>query len=189
MIDKEKIEESIRNIIIALGDDPDRVGLIDTPKRVAGMYEEVFQGMNYSNHEIAEMYNKTFEDGFDGSESNNSSSMVVMKNIEIFSYCEHHMALIYDMKVSVAYIPNGKVIGLSKIVRICDLVGRRLQLQEKIGKDIADIISEITGSNDVEVDIEAVHSCVTTRGIKKENVKTYTVEKRGLFKNNLFERL
>ena len=68
-------------------------------------------------------------------------------------------------------------------------MGRRLQLQEKIGKDIADIISEITGSNDVEVDIEAVHSCVTTRGIKKENVKTYTVEKRGLFKNNLFERL
>lgn len=181
MIDTKSIEEHIRGILIALGDDPDREGLKDTPKRVAKMYEEVFAGMNYSNHEIAEMFDKTFEDGFDGADF---GQVVVMKDIDIFSYCEHHMALMYDMKATVAYIPNGKVIGLSKIARICDMVGRRLQLQERIGKDIADIVSEITGSPDVAVCIEGYHSCVSARGIKKENARTFTAELRGSFKTD-----
>ena len=181
MIDTKSIEEHIRSILIALGDDPDREGLKDTPKRVAKMYEEVFAGMNYSNHEIAEMFDKTFEDGFDGADF---GQVVVMKDIDIFSYCEHHMALMYDMKATVAYIPNGKVIGLSKIARICDMVGRRLQLQERIGKDIADIVSEITGSPDVAVCIEGYHSCVSARGIKKENARTFTAELRGSFKTD-----
>ena len=117
-INKELIKESIRNIIIALGDDPDRAGLLETPDRVARMYEEVFEGMNYSNAEIADMFNKTFdEDYYD----ENSQDLVFVKDIEVFSYCEHHLALMYDMKVSVAYIPNGKVIGLSKIARIADI--------------------------------------------------------------------
>lgn len=181
MIDTKSIEEHIRGILIALGDDPDREGLKDTPKRVAKMYEEVFAGMNYSNHEIAEMFDKTFEDGFDGEDF---GQIVVMKDIDIFSYCEHHMALMYDMKATVAYIPNGKVIGLSKIARICDMVGRRLQLQERICKDIADIVSEITGSPDVAVCIEGYHSCVSARGIKKENARTFTAELRGMFKTD-----
>ena len=110
--------------------------------------------------------------------------VVVMRDIDIFSYCEHHLALMYDMKVNVAYIPKGKVIGLSKIARVCDMVGRRLQLQERIGKDIADIISEITGSEDVAVTIEGCHSCVNARGIKKNNTKTFTAELRGEFQRD-----
>ena len=181
MIDTKAIEEHIKGILVALGDDPDREGLKDTPKRVAKMYEEVFAGMNYTNHEIAEMFDKTFEDGFDGADF---GQVVVMKDIDIFSYCEHHIALMYDMKATVAYIPNGKVIGLSKIARICDMAARRLQLQERIGKDIADIISEITGSEDVAVCIEGYHSCVSARGIKKENARTFTAELRGRFKTD-----
>lgn len=181
MIDTKAIEEHIRGILVALGDDPEREGLKDTPKRVAKMYEEVFLGMNYSNHEIAQMFDKTFEDGI---EEFDTSKVVVMKDIDLFSYCEHHMALMYDMKATVAYIPNGKVIGLSKIARICDMVGRRLQLQERIGQDIADIMTEITGSEDVAVVLEGYHSCVSARGIKKNNTRTMTVELRGSFKDD-----
>jgi GTP cyclohydrolase I len=107
-----------------------------------------------------------------------------MKDIDMFSYCEHHMALMYDMKATVAYVPKGKVIGLSKIARVCDMVGRRLRLQEKIGRDIADIMTEITGSEDVAVTLEACHSCVTARGIKKTNTKTFTAELRGQFRTD-----
>ena len=120
-IDTAAIEEHIRGILIALGDDPEREGLKDTPKRVAKMYEEVFAGMCYSNHEIA---------------------------------------------------------------RVCDMVARRLQLQERIGKEIADIISEIAGCGDVAVIIEGYHSCVNARGIKKNNTKTRTVELRGEFQKD-----
>ena len=183
MIDLRAIEEHIRGILAALGDDPDREGLKDTPKRVAQMYAEVFEGMNYTNHEIAEMFGKTFEEGFE-LHPDESGRVVVMKDIDMFSYCEHHMALMYDMKATVAYVPKGKVIGLSKIARVCDMVGRRLQLQEKIGRDIADIMTEITGSEDVAVTLEACHSCVTARGIKKTNTKTFTAELRGQFRTD-----
>jgi len=184
MIDTNAIEEHIRGILVALGDDPEREGLKDTPKRVANMYKEVFEGMNYSNHEIAQMFNRTFEEGLEDIEGNVIGRVVVMRDIDIFSYCEHHMALMYDMKVNVAYIPNGKVIGLSKIARVCDMAARRLQLQEKIGQDIADIISEITGTEDIAVTIEGCHSCVNARGIKKNNTKTFTAELRGEFKTD-----
>lgn len=115
-IDTEAIKEHVRGILVALGDDPEREGLKETPERVAKMYEEVFEGMNYTNHEIAQMFDKTFDQDLEL--SGKSDDMVYVRDIEIFSYCEHHMALMYDMKVSVAYIPNGKVIGLSKIARI-----------------------------------------------------------------------
>ena len=128
MIDTKKIEEHIYGILKALGDDPEREGLKDTPKRVAKMYGEVFAGMNYSNLEIATMFDKTFVDDLDF----DNQEVVVIKDIDIFSYCEHHLALMYDMKVTVAYIPCGKVIGLSKIARIADMAARRLQLQERI---------------------------------------------------------
>ena len=182
-IDKDAVREHIRGLLIALGDDPDREGLKDTPDRVARMYEEVFEGMNYTNHEIAQMFDKTFEEDLTFSSEN--SDFVIVKDIDIFSYCEHHMALMYDMKVTVAYVPNGKVIGLSKIARIADMVSKRLQLQERIGPDIAEIMQEITGSEDVAVLIEGCHSCMTARGIKKTDAKTYTTTLRGRFQNDM----
>ena len=186
-IDTKAIEYHIAGILKALGDDPEREGLKDTPKRVAKMYEEVFEGMNYTNEEIAEMFNKTFaldkhadkECATDGG----ASDMVVGKDIDIFSYCEHHLALMYDMKVTVAYIPKDRVIGLSKIARIADMVSKRLQLQERIGSDIADIIQMVTGTDDVAVLIEGCHSCMTARGIRKADTKTYTQTLRGRFNN------
>ena len=176
--DYEAIKEHIRGILIALGDDPDREGLKETPERVAKMYGEVFEGMKYSNEEIAQMFNKSFEDGFS---ENKENDLVLVKDIEVFSYCEHHMALMYDMKVSVAYIPCGRVLGLSKIARIADMAAKRLQLQERIGSDIAEIMQIATGSDDVAVFIEASHSCMTARGIKKPSAKTVSTTLRGRF--------
>lgn len=178
MIDTKAIEEHIRGILIALGDDPDREGLKETPQRVARMYTEVFEGMNYSNAEIAEMFNKSFE------QQGGSDDFVLVKDIEAFSYCEHHMALMYDMKISVAYIPNGRVLGLPKIARIADMACKRLQLQERIGSDIAEIMELASGSSDIAVFIEANHSCMTARGIKKPGSKTSTVTLRGRFQND-----
>ena len=181
-IDTEAVAYHIRGLLEALGDDPDREGLKETPQRVARMYEEVFEGMRYTNEEIAQMFDKTFSEDEEGG-TDRYGDMVVVKDIDIFSYCEHHLALMYDMKVTVAYVPNGKVIGLSKIARIADMVTKRLQLQERIGTDIADIITQVTGSEDVAVYIEGCHSCMTARGIRKTNTKTYTQTLRGRFQN------
>ena len=181
-IDTEAVAYHIRGLLEALGDDPDREGLKETPQRVARMYEEVFEGMKYTNEEIAQMFDKTFSEDEEGG-ADRYGDMVVVKDIDIFSYCEHHLALMYDMKVTLAYVPNGKVIGLSKIARIADMVAKRLQLQERIGTDIADIITQVTGSEDVAVYIEGCHSCMTARGIRKTNTKTYTQTLRGRFQN------
>ncbi len=175
-IDKEKIEKAVKDILIAIGENPEREGLIETPKRVAKMYEEVFEGIKYSNKEIADMFSKCF--------SHEEKDIVIVKDIPAFSYCEHHMALMYNMSVTVAYIPNGKVIGLSKIARIVDMVTKRLQLQEKIGTDIAEVVSLACNTKDVAVIIEAEHSCMTARGIRKPGVKTNTSTLRGKFKEN-----
>ena len=180
-IDKEAVKKHIRGILEALGDDPDREGLKETPDRVARMYEEVFEGMNYSNDQIAEMYSKTFEDDLS---VKNHKDMVVVKDINIFSYCEHHLALMYNMKVTVAYQPKEKILGLSKIARICDMVGKRLQLQERIGSDIAEIISKVAGTEVVAVLIEGNHSCMSARGIKKNQAKTITSTLRGRFESD-----
>lgn len=174
-IDKEKIKFHIRGLLEALGDDPDREGLRETPERVARMYGEVFEGMNYTNAEIAEMFSKSFE------AVPAENDIVVVRDIEVFSYCEHHLALMYDMKVTVAYIPKGRVLGLSKIARIADMAAKRLQLQERIGSDIAEIMQLASGSDDVAVFIEANHSCMTARGIRKPSAKTSTVTLRGRF--------
>ena len=173
----QRIESAVKEIVAALGDNPNREGLVDTPKRVAKMYDEVFEGMRYTNDEIAEMFGKCFEEP-------EAKDLVLMKNIEAFSYCEHHLALMYNMKISVAYIPDGKVIGLSKIARIVDMVCRRLQLQERIATDIADIMQKVLGTHDVMVTIEGEHSCMTARGIKKPGTVTNSVVARGLFKES-----
>lgn len=176
-IDTEKVKQAVTMLIEALGDNPEREGLKETPKRVAKMYQEVFEGMCYTNDEIAEMFNKCFEDTSTG-------DLVVVKDIDVFSYCEHHLALMYDMKVSVGYIPNGKVIGLSKIARIADMCAKRLQLQERIGTDIYEVLRKVLDTENIIVVIEGSHSCMTARGIKKVNSKTRTACCKGLFFNN-----
>ena len=177
-MDKEKIEYHIRGLLEAIGEDPNRPGLIETPKRVANMYEEIFEGVQYSNHDIAEMFGKTFDMEY------STQPYIVMKDITVFSYCEHHMALMYDMTVNVAYVPNGRVLGLSKIARICDMAAKRLQLQEKLGSDIAEIIAEAAGTESVGVKISGSHSCMTARGIRNVNARTVTKTLLGEFKTN-----
>ena len=176
----KKIEKLVRKLLIELHDDPDRPGLVETPKRVAKMYREIFEGQLYTNKEIAEMFNKCFDikevnkEGFDG--------LVVEKNISAFSTCEHHLATIYDMKISIGYIPKGKVIGLSKLNRIARMVCKRLQLQEKIGQDIAEVLSYILGTEDIAVYISAKHMCVAMRGIKDIQSSTDSACLRGRFR-------
>lgn len=178
LIDEKAIEYHIRGILQALGDDPEREGLRETPQRVAKMYAEVFAGMNYTNQEIADMFGKTF------TQASEKDDLVVVRDIDVFSYCEHHLALMYDMKVSVGYFPKGKVIGLSKIARIADMAARRLQLQERLGQDIAEIISLVTGTEDVAVVISGCHSCMTARGIQKPGTRTITETYRGRFQSD-----
>jgi len=176
-IDSNKVEQAVRMLLEALGDDPEREGLKETPKRVAKMYQEVFEGMRYTNEEIAQKFDKCFEDTTTG-------DLVVIDKIPVFSYCEHHMALMYDMNVSVGYIPNGKVIGLSKVARVADMCAKRLQLQERIGTDIYDVLKRILNTEDIIVVIEGSHSCMTARGIKKVGSKTKTSCCNGRFMNN-----
>jgi GTP cyclohydrolase I len=168
------IMKCIRNIITVLGDDPDREGLVETPKRVMNMYKEVYEGMRYSNEEIATMFDKCFEDVQTG-------DLVVETNIPVFSNCEHHLALMYDVTIAIGYIPKGKVIGLSKLARISDMVAKRLQLQERIGMDIADILEMVLGTEDIIVVIEGKHGCMTSRGIKSREAITKTATLRGRF--------
>lgn len=173
-IDSNKIEELVPQFLAALGDDPTREGLKETPKRVAKMCQEIFEGMRYTNSEIADMFNKCFEDVETG-------DLVVESRIPIFSTCEHHIATMYDMYVHIGYIPNHRVIGLSKLARIADMCGKRLQLQERIGSDIADVLEEILDTSDVIVVIEGKHACMTRRGIKAREAITRTATLRGKF--------
>ena len=181
-IDHEKVVYHIRGLLEALGEDPEREGLKETPERVARMYEEVFEGISYSNSEIADMFEKTFTE----TKAKGRGAAVTVKDICVYSYCEHHMALMYDMHVNVSYLPNGKVIGLSKIARICDMAAKRLQLQERLGQDIAEIMKIVTGSEDVGVVITASHSCMTARGIRNFPARTTTTTFCGEYENDPF---
>lgn len=173
----DKIKNAVREIIEALGDDPERQDVKDTPERVAQMYDEVFEGMRYTNAEVADMFGRSFEVPV-------NTDMVCLTDIDTFSYCEHHLALMYNMKVNVAYIPNKKIIGLSKIPRIVDMVSKRLQLQEKIGSDICEILSKVLETEDVMVVIKGEHACVTTRGIRKPGTVTTTMCVKGKFQKD-----
>jgi len=172
MFDKAKAEQAVRDLLSAFGEDVSREGLIDTPKRVVGYWEELLEGSQYTNQEIAEMYGKRF--------IVSASPLVVKKINNVFSHCEHHLALMYNMTVTVAYIPNevkpGKfeVIGLSKIPRIVDLCAKRLQLQEKLAEDISECIQLATGSQNVYVNIVADHACVSARGAKSDGITDVT---------------
>lgn len=168
------IENATRDILTALGDDPEREGLKDTPLRVARMYDEVFEGMRYTNEEIAAMFDKCFE-------ASVNNELIVMKDIDVFSYCEHHIALMYNMKVHIAYIPKGRVIGLSKLARIADMVCRRLQLQERITSDISEVLKIVLKTDDIMIVVAGEHSCLCARGIKKPGTKTVSRITNGIF--------
>lgn len=175
-MDTAKIEKAVEMFLSAIGEDPTREGLVETPKRVAKMYAELLEGIQYTNHDIAEMYNKTFS--IDGE---SSKDMVLVKDISAFSFCEHHIALMYDMKISIAYIPDKRVLGLSKIARIANMVCKRLQLQEKISNDIYEVMKEVLKTEDIAIHIEAKHSCMTARGIKNATAVTITNKFSGKF--------
>ena len=175
-MDIAKVEESVKMFLAAIGEDPQREGLIETPKRVAKMYAELLEGIQYSNHEIAQMYNKTFS-----IKEYEAKDMVLVRDISAFSFCEHHIALMYDMKISIAYIPRDRVIGISKLARIAVMVCKRLQLQEKISNDIYEILREVLLTDDIAIHIEAKHSCMTARGIKNPSAVTITNKFSGLF--------
>jgi GTP cyclohydrolase I len=175
-IDASLIELGVRQILKGLGQDLEREGLKGTPARVAKAYQEIFKGVLLTNQQIADMLDVCFEEGFQG-----DSGMVVESNISFFSTCEHHLLPMYDMVAHVGYIPNGKVIGLSKIARIVELVSARPSLQERIGQDIVDVLHKITGADSIMVVIEGKHACMTMRGIKSVNAVTKTATIKGLF--------
>lgn len=171
-----RVEDAVRNLLDALGEDVNREGLKDTPKRVAKYWAELLEGENYTNEEIAKMYRKDFNVSYD--------SMVIKECKNVFSHCEHHLALMYNGTVYVAYIPvywNGvdasegyRVIGLSKIPRIVEMCSKRLQLQEKLCADIAECIQLATGSESVYVRAIMDHGCVSARGSKSSGVTDVT---------------
>lgn len=172
MFDEKKVELAVRDLLEAFGEDPDREGLKETPRRVAGYWKELLEGTGYTNAEIAKRYDKKFFV---------SSDPLVVKEVKnVFSHCEHHLALMYNMTVTVAYLPkqlqDGKyqVIGLSKIPRIVDACAKRLQLQEKLAEDIAECLSLATGSKDIYVNIKADHACVSARGSKSDGLTDVT---------------
>lgn len=177
MLNKEKIEDLIRELLKEFDREPNRPGLVETPKRAAKYWCELLEGAQYTNHEIAEMFNKCFEDAPTG-------DLVIEKNIPIFSHCEHHLALMFDMYVTIAYIPKNKVIGLSKMARVAEMVGKRLQLQERIASDICEIIQEIVETEDVAVFVTGKHGCMVARGIKSRESITESACLRGAFKTN-----
>lgn len=183
--DRKAVEEATRQLLKAMGQDITRPGLLETPRRVGGYWEELLEGEKYSNQEIADMFKKDFQVGFDP---------IVFKECEnVFSHCEHHLALMYNGTVYVAYIPtywNGvddtegyRVIGLSKIPRIVDMCSKRLQLQEKLVADIAQCIELATGSNQVYVEAILDHGCVSARGVKSSGVTETTYMSPALRKN------
>lgn len=176
--DKTKVEEAARMMLEAFGEDITREGLKETPRRIAGYWEELLEGSQYTNEEIAKKFSKDFEVS--------SDPMVTLLVEDVFSHCEHHLALMYDGDVIVGYIPKAteggyKVLGLSKIPRIIDMCSKRLQLQEKLAADIAECISLATGSTQVYVNINMKHGCVSARGSKSRgstNVTYMTKELR-----------
>ena len=169
MIDRNKVEQAVRLLLEGMGEDPSREGLIDTPERVARMYEELYSGMD----EHPGMYlEKTFR-----AENND---LIVEKDITFYSVCEHHLLPFYG-KVHVAYVPDKKVAGLSKLARTVEVFSRRLQIQEQLTAQIADALMDGLAPRGVMVMMEAEHMCMTMRGIKKPGSQTVTVVKRGCF--------
>lgn len=176
-VDHAKIEEAARMILEAIGEDPNRKGLIDTPSRIARMYDEVFQGMNQDPKEyFATIFGEDHEE------------LVLVKDIPFYSMCEHHLVPFYGV-THVGYIPRGgRVTGLSKLARAVEAVTRRPQLQERVTATIADSLKDTLDPHGVIVVVEAEHMCMTMRGIKKPGAKTITSAVRGIFQQDSASR-
>ena len=175
MIDHEKVEQAVRLLLEGIGEDVNREGLIDTPDRIARMYEEIYGGME---EDAATHLSKTF--------TVDSSEMVVEKDITFYSTCEHHLLPFYG-KVHIGYIPDGKVVGLSKLARTVEVYAKRPQIQEQLTAQIADALMEYLKPQGAMVMLEAEHMCMTMRGVKKPGSKTVTFVTRGVFEQD--ERL
>ena len=171
-MDKEKIEAGVKLILEGIGEDPHREGLLDTPDRIARMYEEIFGGLTQT---AEEPLSKTFHV--------KDNAMVLEKDITFYSTCEHHFMPFYG-KAHIAYIPDGKVVGLSKLARTVEVFARRLQLQEQLTGQIADALMEHMQAKGAIVMIEAEHMCMTMRGIKKPGSQTVTLARRGVFETD-----
>lgn len=176
-MDRSKIEGAVRQILDAIGEDPDREGLRDTPKRVAAMYEQVFAGIA---QEPAEVLAVEFDEEHE--------EMVLVKDVPFYSMCEHHL-LPFSGKAHVAYIPRGKVVGISKLARVVEAVARRPQLQERLTSAIADSIMEALTPRAVGVIVEAEHTCMAMRGVQKPGSTIVTSAMRGSFRTNEAQRL
>ncbi len=172
-MDQQPIEEAVRTILASVGEDPQREGLLNTPQRVARMYAELLAG--YTTDPVALVNNAMFQAEYD--------EMVVMRDIEFSSLCEHHM-LPFIGHAHVAYIPKGKIIGLSKIPRIVDMFARRLQIQERLTREIADFLTATVQPQGVGVVVEAMHMCSMMRGVKKEQARMVTSAMVGVFKRD-----
>lgn len=176
-IDFGRIERAVREILAAVGEDPDREGLLETPSRVARMYAEVFAGLR---EDPAALLRKTFTQKYD--------EMVLVKDITFESVCEHHL-LPFIGRGHVAYLPNGKIVGLSKLARVLEVVSRRPQVQERITETVADLIEQELQPKGVAVVLEAEHFCMCMRGVRKPGSLTVTSAMRGSFKANYSTRM
>lgn len=172
-MDKQRIENAVREILSAIGEDPDREGLQETPKRVANMYAEIFAGLEDDPKRHLKIFNES-----------NNDEMVVVRDIPMYSMCEHHL-LPFVGKAHIAYIPSdGKVIGLSKLARIVDSFSKKPQLQERLTSQIADFLEENLSPKGIAVVIEAEHLCMTMRGARAAGAKTQTSALRGIMRKD-----
>lgn len=171
-VDLAAIEQAVRTILSAVGEDPDREGLLETPRRVAKMYAEMFAGLH---QDPARHLRVTFAENYD--------EIVLVRDIRFTSMCEHHL-LPFSGVAHVAYIPNGRVTGLSKLARVVEEVARRPQVQERLTQEVADLIETELDSKGVAIVISAEHSCMSIRGVRKSGSQTVTSAVRGLFKTN-----
>jgi len=175
-VDQPRIERAVREILIAVGEDPDREGLRETPARVARMYAELFSGL----HEDPRRHlKKVFTEKYD--------EVVLVRDISFNSMCEHHM-LPFIGKAHIGYVPNGRVLGLSKLARVVEVVARRPQVQERMTETIADLLVEELDAKGVAVVVEASHSCMTIRGVRKPESLCITSALRGIFRSNVSSR-
>ncbi len=175
-VDLERVAAAVREILLAVGENPDREGLRHTPARVARMYAELFGGL----HKDPEVHlERTFTEKYD--------EMVILRNIPFHSMCEHHL-LPFEGKVHIAYLPNGKVVGISKLARVVDDYAHRPQLQERLTTQIADLLMRKLDAKGVAVIMQAVHTCMTCRGVRKSGSEMITSAIRGTVKENLATR-
>jgi GTP cyclohydrolase I len=175
-MDLERIRRAVREILLAVGEDPDREGLKETPERVARMYAEVFQGLHQDPRiPLKRLFTQKYDE------------IVLIKDIRLVSFCEHHLLPVVG-QAHVAYIPNGKVVGLSKIPRVVDVLAKRPQLQERLTEELADLLMKELDAKGVAVVIECTHSCMTIRGVNKPDSSMVTSAMRGVFRERLATR-